>query len=111
MDEIGAVGADEVRPALAEVPSRDDEVPLAGVDEIGYGRLERARSGSGEEQDVVLGAEDLLQPRETPLVRDLEVGPAMVHHRLGHHRQHLGRHRSRAGREQVALLGHRGLGG
>jgi hypothetical protein len=52
----GAVAGGHRGPALAEVPRRDDEVRLAGRDEVRDGRLERAGARGGEEQHLLLGA-------------------------------------------------------
>ncbi len=104
MDELRAVRGDHLGPALAEVPGRDDEVPLTGVDEVRHRRLERAGSRRGEEEHVVVRPEDLLQAPEHAVVRPREVRAAVVHHRLGHDRQHLRRDGRRARGEEVALL-------
>jgi hypothetical protein len=107
VDEVGAVRPDHRRPALAEVPGRDDEVALARGDEVGDRGLERAGAGGGEEQHVVLGAEGLTEAPEAAVVDRAEVRAAVVDDRLGERGEHLRRHRRGAGREQVALLRHR----
>ena len=94
--ELGAVAADHVGPALAEVAGRDDEVRLARRDEVLDGRLERAGSRRGEEQHVLLGAADLAEPRQAALVDRLEVGAAVMDDRLGERGEHLRRARASA---------------
>ena len=75
-----------------------------GPREVRDRRLHRAGAGRAEEQHLALGAEHLLQALERPRVDLLEVGAAVVDHRLGARGEHLGRHGRRARREQVALL-------
>ena len=58
-----------------------------------------------EEEHVGLGPEDLAQPAEGALEDARKSGP-VVDDRLGHRGEHLGRHRRRARRHQVALLRH-----
>ena len=106
MHELGAVRGHQLGPALAEVPGRDDEVPLTGIDEVRHRRLERAGPRRGEEEHVVVRPEDLLQAPEHAVVRPREVRAPVVHDRLGHDRQHLRRDGRRARGEEVALLRH-----
>ena len=102
--DVEAVLLADRDPALAERAGGDDRDAVAGGAEVRGGGVHRARPGRGEEQHLGLGAEHVLEPREAALVHLAEVGAAVVHHRLGHRREHLGRHGRRAGREQVALL-------
>ena len=92
-------------PALAERAGGDDGDPVAGAAQVRDRGLHRARAGGARRaapRDSV--RKTSLQPRERALVDVAEVGAAVVHHRLGHRREHLGRHGRRARREQVALL-------
>ncbi len=101
---IEAVVLADRDPALAEGAVADDGDAVARRAEVRDRRLHRARAGGGEEQHVRAGAVDVAQPAERPFVDRAEVGAAVVDDRLGACRQHLGRHRRRPGREQVALL-------
>src|SRR5215470_15519294 len=94
-------------PAVAECTGGDDADAVAGRAQVRDRRLHRPGAARREEEHLVLGAEDLLQARERAFVDDAEVGAAVVDDRLGRRREYLGRHGRRAGREQVALLGHR----
>ena len=105
--DLAAERGAELLPARAELAVRDDEHLLARREEVGERRFERARAGGGEEEHVVLGPEDLLQPREHLEEDRLEVGRAVVDDRLGERRQHLRRHGRRPRREEIALLRHR----
>ena len=53
----------ELLPARAELAVRDDERLLTRGEEVHERRLERAGAGRGEEEHVVLRAEDLAQAR------------------------------------------------
>ena len=68
-------------PAVAERARRDDEHALARRQEVHDRRLERARAGRREQEDVVLGPADLLQPAERAEHELAEVRPAVVDHR------------------------------
>ena len=105
--DLAAERARHRRPALAEVPGRDDEHALAGRAEVGDRRLERAGARAREEEHVALGAVHLLQPLEHARVDLAEVRRAVVDDRLGERGEHLRRHGRRPGREQVPLLRHR----
>src|SRR5439155_26188443 len=56
MDDVGAVRRGHLRPPLAEVAGRDDEVPLAGRDEVRDRRLEGPGARRAEEENVGLRA-------------------------------------------------------
>ena len=101
---VEAVVLADLDPALAERAGDDDRDPVARAGEVRDRRLHRTRAGRAEEQHLALGAEHLLEALERPRVDRLEVGAAVVDHRLGAGREHLGRHGRRARREQVALL-------
>ena len=90
-------------PAVAERSGRDDEHALARREEVHERGLEGARARRGEEQDVVLGAADLLQPAERPEHELAEVRPAVVDDRRRAGGERLGRHGRRPRRHQVAL--------
>jgi hypothetical protein len=103
------VGAERLRhpgPAFAEVPRREDELPLAGRGEIRDGGFECARAGGREHEHVVLRAVHLCEAGEAALVDLAVVAGAVVDDGLGERGEHLGRHGRRARREQVLLLGH-----
>ena len=51
----------ERSPALAELAARNDEHRLARREQIDERGLERAGTGRGQDEHLVLGAEDLLQ--------------------------------------------------
>jgi hypothetical protein len=104
--EVAAVCARDRRPALAEVAVRDDEDPVAGRAEVGHGAVERSRTGGGVEEDVVLGAEDLVEALEHPRQDRAELRPPVVDHRRRHRTKHLGRDRCRSRRHEVVLLRH-----
>jgi hypothetical protein len=106
MVDVGSVRGRERHPALAEIPGGDDEVRLAGRDEVRDRRLERARSGSCKEEDVLLGPADLAEARQAALVDRAKVGAAVMNDRLGKRCEHLRRHGRRPGREQVLLSSH-----
>jgi len=104
--DLGAVARGHRGPALPEVPCRHDKVWLARRDEVRHRRLEGPGAGRGEQEHVALRAADLTQAGEAALVDRSEIGAAMVDDRLGKGGEHLRRHRSRAGREQIFLAGH-----
>ena len=94
-------------PAVAERSGRDDEDALARRQDVHERGLERTGAGCGEEQDVVLGAADLLQAAERPEHELAKVRPAMMDDRLGAGGQRLGRNGRRPGCHEVALPRHR----
>ena len=97
----------QLLPPRPEFAVRDDERFLSRREQVHERRLERTRAGGGEEEHLVLRSEYLAQAGVGLLEHRLEVRRAMVDHRLGERRQHLGRHRRRSGSEEVALLRHR----
>ncbi len=103
--DLAAVRLGELLPALAEVPRRDDDHPIARRAEVRDRRLHGARSRAGEEQDVG-GLEHRAQPLEAAPEDLAVVGAPVVDDRLGECRQHLGGHGRRPGGEQVPLAGH-----
>ena len=105
--DLAAEGACHGRPALAEIPGRDGEHPLAGRAQVHDRRLEGARARAGEEEHVRLRAVHLLEAPEHAGVHLAEVRRAVVEDRFREGGQHLGRHRGRPGREQVPLVRHR----
>ena len=106
VDELCVERLHHAGPALAEIPGGEDELAVARRGQVGDRGLERARSGRGEHEHVVLRSVDVAQPREAALVDLAVVARTMVDDRLGQRRQHLRRHRRRPRREQVALPGH-----
>ena len=106
-DDVAAVRRRHLLPPGAEIPVRDDERLLARGEEVDDGRLERAGPRRGEDEHLVLGPEDLLQARTGLGEHLLEVGRAVVDHRLGQRGEHLRRNRRRARRQEIALLWHR----
>jgi hypothetical protein len=104
--DVCPVGLRDRRPALAEVPGRDDQHGVARRDEIRDRGLHRAAAGAPKEQHFLLGAEDLAQAREHARVELAVIRAAVVDHGLADRREHLGRRRRRPGRHQVALLRH-----
>jgi hypothetical protein len=105
--DLAAEAARHRGPALAEMARRDGEHAVARRAEVDDRRLEGAGPRAGEEEHVAARAMHLLESREHALVDDPEVGRTVVQDRLGERGKHLGRHRRRAGREQVPLLRHR----
>ena len=101
---VEAVALADRDPALAERPVADDGDAVAGRAEVEDGGLHRARAGGAEDEHVVGRADDVAQLAEHALVDRAEVGAAVMDDRLGGRREHRGRHRRRAGCEQVALL-------
>ncbi len=59
--DLAAKGLGESDPALAEFAGREDEDAVAGRGEITDGGFHGAGSGAGEDDDVVLGADEQLQ--------------------------------------------------
>jgi hypothetical protein len=91
---------------LSEETVRDDEDRIAGRAEVLEGGLHRAGAGRRELDDLVLRAEDLLKALGDPLQRAPEVRRAVMDHGRRSRREHLGRNRRGARRDEVALLGH-----
>jgi hypothetical protein len=85
---------------------RDDEDGVTGREEVGDGRLERAGARRGEDEDVVLRPEHLLQALDRLVEDVLEVRRAVMDHRLRHGGEDLRRNRRRAWSEEIALLRH-----
>jgi hypothetical protein len=104
--ELAAVDLRLRGESLAEEAMRDHEHRIARRYEVLEDRLHRARSRRGQMDDVVLRAEDLLQPLGHALERAAEVRRAVVDHRRRRGCEHLWGHRRRAGRHEVALLRH-----
>jgi hypothetical protein len=103
--DVTAVVLGDLRPALAEVAGRDDDDAIARRGEVRDDRLEAGRSRGCIEEDVAVGAVDLLQPLEALLVRRLEVRAAVMDDRERHRGQHLRRDRRRPRSHEIALLG------
>ena len=79
---IGAEGPRHRDPAVAERPGRDAQHAIAGLDQVGEDRLERAGARGREEQHVVLGAEHELELAQHLAVGRDEGGAAVVLLRL-----------------------------
>ena len=103
--DLAAVGLGDLGPALAEVAGGDDDDAVARRGQVRDDRLEAGRSRGRVEEDVAVGAEDLLQPLEALLVGRLEVRAAVMDDRQRHRGEHLRRHRRRPRGHQIALLG------
>ena len=103
-DHVGAPEGGELGPALAEVAARGHDHRVARLDEIDHGALHGARAGAGEDDHVVVGLIDVLQPGDDVLEDLGEARRPVVDHRLTERREHLGRHRGRPGSQQVAFL-------
>jgi hypothetical protein len=98
-----AVGIAELGPALPELAARGHERRLAGADQIGDRGLHRAAAAGGEEEHLVLGLEDRLQPLQHTGIHLDERRRAVVEHRLCHHLRDRRRQRRRPGGHQVLL--------
>ena len=101
-----AVGLADVAPALAELSGVDGDGLVAGGQGVDDGRLHRPRARGGQDVDVLLRAEDVLQALGH-LHEDLgEFGRPVVDDGLGRGGQDGLRNRRRAGGEKVILFNH-----
>src|SRR5262249_62037386 len=75
---LGRVCRRDRLPALAEVARGNDDHPVAGGADVRDRGLHTAGSGCAEKEHVVVGAKDLPEEREGPLVDRLEDRTAAV---------------------------------
>jgi hypothetical protein len=98
--------SDAITRAREGCPIRPERHAVARGAEVRDRGFHRAGAGRGEEQDVVFGAADGLQPLEHLAEERAVVRAAVVDDRLGERSEDLRGHRCRPRGEEVPLLGH-----
>jgi len=85
-DQIGVAtkSFSQRKPAFAEFSGGENEDAVAGRGEVADGGFHGSGTGCGEEQDVILGADELLQLGQNASVEGAELGGAVVDVRGGH---------------------------
>ncbi len=76
--DVAAEGLGDAAPALAELAGSEDEDAVAGRGEVGDGGLHGAGAAAREDDDVVLGADELLELGEDAGVEGAELGRAVM---------------------------------
>ena len=103
---LAAEGLGEAGPALAEFAGGEDQDAVAGRGEIRNRGFHGAGAGAGEQQDVVLGADEDLELGQHLLEEGAELGGAVVHVGGGHGELGGGQQRSRAWGIKTSLANH-----
>ena len=107
--DLAAEGLGQGDPALAEFAGGEDQDAVAGRGEVGDRGFHGAGAGAGEEQDVILGADELLQLGEDLGVEGAELGGAVVDVRSGHGELGGGEQRGGSGGEEAGFAEHGGI--
>ena len=103
---LAAEGLGQACPALAEFAGSEDQDAVAGRGEIGDRGFHGAGAGTGEQEDVVLGADEDLELGEHLLEEGAELGSAVVDVG-GSHGELSGRQQRRwAWRKKTGLTNH-----
>ena len=104
--DVAAEGFGEGGPALAELAGGEDEYAVAGRGEVGDGGFHGAGAAAGEDDDVVLGADELLELGEDAGVEGAELGGAVVDVGGGHGELGGGEQGRRARGEEASFADH-----
>src|SRR5206468_4129795 len=83
-DGIDAVRLGELSPALAELAAVDDDHRVAPLQEIDERRLHRAGAARGEDEHVLPGLKEILQPLADPAEDLLELRRSVMDDGLRH---------------------------
>src|SRR5712692_8675599 len=87
----GAVCGEQPPPALAEFAAVDENRMLARRDEVGHRSFHRTGTARSDQDDLLLRAEQRLQPLARAIQHGAEFGRPMMDGRARHFEQHLRR--------------------
>ncbi len=104
--DVTAEGLADAGPALAELAGGEDQDAIAGRGEVGDRGLHGAGAGAGEQDDVVGGADELLELGEDAGVEGAKLGGAVMDVGRGHGELGGGKQGRWTGREESRLADH-----
>src|SRR5690242_11979273 len=103
---MAAEGLGDAGPALAELAGGQNQHAVSRRGEIGDGSLHRSRAGAGENDDIVLGADEVLKLRENARVEGAEFRGPVVDVCGGHGKLGSRKERRRSRSKQASFADH-----
>ncbi len=104
--DIAAERLTKSGPAFAELAGREDENAVARRSKVRHRCFHRARAGACEQQNVILGADELLELLEYALEEGAELRGAVVHIGSGHGELGGGKQGRGTGSKEAYLANH-----